>query len=152
MEIIELLGKVRIFEGLSEDKIKIFADKTTVEKFPPNAVIIEEGVEGRALFIIKHGTVSVTKIDGEVETELVKLGLGEGFGEMSMLEDNMTSASVIAYNDVECLVISRQVFLDILNRNAEIAAKVYRNFNMILSERLRNTSAQLAALNKEMGM
>ena len=77
MENIELLKKVRIFQGLCDDELEKFAAITTEESFPPQAVIIEEGAEGKALFIIKRGTVAVTKIDGEVETELVKLVAGD---------------------------------------------------------------------------
>jgi len=143
MENIKLLEKVRIFQGLSDDELSKFASITSEESFPSQSVIIEEGSEGRSLFLIKRGTVAVTKIDGEVETELVKLVVGEEFGEMSLIEDAKTSARVTAYNDVDCLVISRDPFLELLGNNVEISAKVYKNFTKILSERLRYTSSEL---------
>ncbi|HUT53809.1 MAG TPA: cyclic nucleotide-binding domain-containing protein [bacterium] len=143
MENIELLKKVRIFQGLSDDELKKFGPIVGEEQFPPQAVIIEEGMEGRALFIIRRGTVTVTKIDGEVETELVKLVAGEEFGEMSLVEDTVTSARVTAYNDVECLIINREPFMQLLNNDLSLSNKVFRNFTKVLSERLRNTSSEL---------
>ncbi len=143
MDKLELLKKVRIFQGLSEDELKKFGEIAEEEKFPPEAVIIEEGTEGRALFIIKRGTVTVTKVDGEVETELVKLVAGEEFGEMSLIEDTVTSARVTAYNDVECLIINRDPFKELLDGDVHLSNKVYRNFTRVLSERLRNTSSEL---------
>lgn len=143
MENIELLRKVRIFRGLTEDQLNQFAAIATVDAFPLRAVIIEEGTEGRALFIVKRGTVSVSKVDSGLETEIVKLVSGEHFGEMSLIEDAKTSARVTAYNEVECIVVSREHFLALVDKDDAIAAKVYRNFTKTLSERLRMTSAEL---------
>jgi CRP/FNR family cyclic AMP-dependent transcriptional regulator len=140
---IDLLKKVRIFQGLSDEELAKFASITGEEHFPPKAVIIEEGTEGKALYIIKRGTVSVTKIDGEVETELVKLVAGEEFGEMSLVEDTTTSARVTAYNDVECLLICREPFMGLLDKDLALSNKIFRSFTKILSERLRNTSSEL---------
>ncbi len=144
MEIIELIGKVRIFHGLSETEMEQFAAMSAEEIFPKDTVIIEENTEGRALYIVKRGTVSVSKVDGEVETELTKLVAGEAFGEMSLIEDAKTSARVTAYNEVECLVIGRDPFLELMSRDDSIAARVYKNFTQVLSERLRATSRELS--------
>lgn len=143
MENIELLKKVRIFHGLAEAELRRFAEITQEKKFIKDTVIIEERAEGQALFIVKRGTVSVSKIDQEMETELVKLVAGEHFGEMSLLENAKTSARVKAYNDVECIVISRDQFVNLLDQEVAIAAKVYKNFTLALSERLRSTSEEL---------
>lgn len=149
MENIELLRKVRIFGGLNDEELGKFAAICTEASFPAKSVIIEEGTEGRALYIVKRGTVSVSKIDSELETEIVKLVVGEPFGEMSLIEDAKTSARVKAYNDVECIVINREQFLALLENEIAIAAKVYRNFTKILSERLRMTSAELVVWKPE---
>jgi len=143
MENIELLKKVRIFYELAEAELKRFAEIAQEKKFIKDTVIIEEGAEGQALFIVKRGTVSVSKIDQEMETELVKLVAGEHFGEMSLLDNAKTSARVKAYNDVECIGIGRDQFLKLLDQEVAIAAKVYKNFALALSDRLRGTSEEL---------
>jgi CRP-like cAMP-binding protein len=143
METKELLRRIRIFQGLTDEELDKFASITTVENFPPKAIIIEEGAEGKALFIVKRGTVSVFKIDGELKTELLKLVVGEHFGEMSLIEDAKTSACVTAYNEVSCLVIGREPFLSLLESDVNIAARVYKNFTRALSERLRLTTSEL---------
>ncbi len=143
MENVEILKKVRLFQRLDEGQLKKVADGIEEKSFPKGAIIIEENTEGRALFIIKRGTVSVSKIDGEVETELVKLVAGEHFGEMSLIEDAKTSARVTAYNDVECLVMDREPFQEIMDNDEAIAARVWRSFTRVLSERLRATSTEL---------
>jgi len=149
MEDVELLKKVRIFQGLSDEQLKRFAEITTEASHKPGDVIIEEDTEGKALHVIKRGTVSVLKIDNEVRSELVKLVAGEHFGEMSLIEDAKTSARVEAYNEVECLVLERRAFLEIVDNDDAIAAKVFRNFTRALSQRLRSTSAELVTWKPE---
>jgi CRP/FNR family transcriptional regulator, cyclic AMP receptor protein len=151
MESAALLKKVRLFYELSDPEIQKFGQVTRVQAFAPGQVIIEEGAEGRSLFIIKRGTVKVSKVDGEVVSELVKLVAGEHFGEMSLVEDAKTSARVAAHNEVECLVISREDFQGILASDVAIAAKVYKAFTQSLCDRLRSTSSELMTWKPEMG-
>ncbi len=107
MENLELIRNIRIFMELEDPELERFLQIAEEKKFAKGAVIIEENTEGQALFIIKNGTVEVTKVDGALESELGKLFAGEHFGEMSLVEDAKTSARVKAYNEVVCLVIPR---------------------------------------------
>lgn len=143
MDRLELLKKVRIFDGLDDEQLAKFERISEEQSYSPDDIIIEENTEGRALFIVKRGTVSVTKVDQELETEIVKLVVGEHFGEMSLVEDAKTSARVKAYNQVKCLLIKRDDFHDIVDNDDAIAAKVFKNFTLTLCDRLRNTSSEL---------
>jgi CRP/FNR family transcriptional regulator, cyclic AMP receptor protein len=145
MENLELIGSLKLFKGLDEGQLKKFQEIAKEEDYPAGSIIIEENTEGRALFIVKRGTVAVTKIDGALESEIVKLFAGEHFGEMSLVEDAKTSARVSAYNDVVCLVIPRDAFSSLLDSNDKIAATVYKAFTQTLCDRLRNTSQDLVA-------
>ncbi|OGP57852.1 MAG: hypothetical protein A2V67_15345 [Deltaproteobacteria bacterium RBG_13_61_14] len=143
MESVALLKKVRLFQDLTEPEVEKFREVTQVQKYSPQQVIIEEGTEGRALYIIKRGTVAVSKVDGELVSELVKLVAGEHFGEMSLLEGAKTSARVSAHNEVECVVIAREDFQRLLEADVALAAKVYKAFTQTLCDRLRATSSEL---------
>jgi CRP/FNR family cyclic AMP-dependent transcriptional regulator len=149
MENINLLKKVRMFQELSDEELAKFQDISEEKPFKGGEIIIEENTEGQALYIIKRGTVVVSKVDGALESELVKLFAGEHFGEMSLVEDARTSARVSAYNDVECLVIKRTNFLDLLEGDIPLAAKVYKAFTQTLCDRLRQTSSDLVTWKPE---
>ncbi len=144
METVELLKRVRIFQGLDDEQLERFAAVSTEKSYDPDDLILEQGVEGEALFIIQRGTVKVLVVEGEVESEVAKLVAGEAFGEMSLIEDNVTSARIAAYNGVDCLIINEEEFMDVMESNSEISSEVYRNFTIILSERLRATTEKLA--------
>jgi len=149
MENLELIRNIRLFKELEDRELEKFLAIAEEKKFAKGAIIIEEGTEGKALYIVKNGTVEVTKIDGALESELGKLFAGEHFGEMSLVDDARTSARVKAYNDLVCLVIPRSEFQKLLESDDQIAAKVYKAFTRTLCDRLRQTSQDLVAWKPE---
>jgi len=149
MENLELLRNIRLFKELEDEELERFMKIAKEEKYGAGSIIIEEGTEGRALYIVKSGTVVVSKIDGSLESELVKLFAGEHFGEMSLVEDTKTSARVSAYNDVSCLIIPREGFRELLESDYKLSAKVYKAFTQTLCDRLRQTSQDLVAWKPE---
>jgi CRP/FNR family cyclic AMP-dependent transcriptional regulator len=146
---LELIRNIRLFKELDDNELEEFLKIAEEKKFAKGEVIIEEGTPGKALFIIKNGTVEVTKVDGALESELVKLFAGEHFGEMSLVENARTSARVKAYSDVVCLVIPKNEFQKIMDADYKIAAKVYKAFTQTLCDRLRQTSQDLVAWKPE---
>jgi CRP-like cAMP-binding protein len=78
---------------------------------PKDAKIIRQGEEGHSAYLIQGGTVSIftTKEDGS-KVELAQMGPGQIFGEMALLFDGPRSASVMALEDCNLIVMTRQTF------------------------------------------
>ncbi len=141
---VEILKGISLFEGLDESRLKKFSDVADEKEYQSGEVILDEGVEGDALYVVKEGQVEVSKQEDEVRSTLVTLEAGEHFGEMSLLEGQPTSAKVSADGRVVLLVIPREKFIEVLEGDEVIAAKVYKALAYALSRRLRSTSADLA--------
>jgi CRP-like cAMP-binding protein len=74
-------------------------------------VIIREGEAGQGLFVILLGEVEVTRREGSVEEHKVaRLASGELFGEMSLLADTPTTATVRALAPTTILFLGRDYF------------------------------------------
>jgi CRP-like cAMP-binding protein len=74
-------------------------------------VIIREGEAGQGLFVILLGEVEVTRNEGSVEEKKVaRLASGELFGEMSLLADTPTTATVRALASTTILFLGREYF------------------------------------------
>jgi len=140
---IALLRQGSLFADLTDEEILRFAQISDKIELGSGDVIIEEGAEGDALYLIEEGQVVVTKSEGEVRSTLVTLEQGEQFGEMSLLEAAPTSARVSADGVVTLLKIPRLKFIELLDSDYKIAAKVYKALAHSLSHRLRTTSADL---------
>ena len=125
-------------------KFKVTAGKSTHDSlepmrthFPRNSVVFAEGDLGLAMYVIESGEVEIRKHLAGEERVLATLGKGDFFGEMCMLEeDSPRSATVVAIDDVDAVMIDQSAFTFILKHNPEIAIRMMRK----LVVRLRQTT------------
>ncbi len=113
------------------------------ERVPKGSVIVNENALGEALYIIRSGRVTVFKGDQDHPVELGQMGPGELFGEMSLIDDVLTSASVMASEDADLFVLPRHDFDKLIASDKTLAYKVYRSFCHALSEKLRQLHQKL---------
>ena len=149
MEGSELIQDTFLFKQLSFDEAAKLAGYFKDKKYGTGDRIIEENALGDALYVIKKGKVKVTKSDGKKERVLVELGEGELVGEMSLIEAQLTSASVVAKGKVECLMLARADLDRMMKESPGFALKVYKAFCHVLSDRLRRTSQELFDLREK---
>lgn len=140
----DLLQRVPLFKSLGWAETMAVAEITHIEKHPEGYKILEQDALGSALFLIKEGRVAVRhrEQNGEVR-ELAVLRDPELFGEMSLLQDNLVSADVVALTPVELIVMPRKEFESVLDRNPTLAIKVYKSFCRSISDKLRKANTRL---------
>jgi CRP/FNR family transcriptional regulator, cyclic AMP receptor protein len=100
------LKEVPMFEGCSERQLRSIARIARVFDAPAGTVITRVGEPGNEFYLILDGTVRVDLSVGEP----VSLRPGEFFGEMSLLDGNPRSATVVTDTPVRLLVINRENF------------------------------------------
>jgi CRP-like cAMP-binding protein len=106
------------------------------EELPEGTVVIERNAMGEALYVICQGEVRVSR-DAQ---DLGRLGVGEIFGEMSLIDDLLTSAQVTVSKPCKLLKLPRAEFQKLLDEDDKLALKIYRSFCRTLSERLRKVN------------
>ncbi len=122
--------------------LKISSDKLTLSK---GEIIFREGSPGNKMYVILAGEVSITRSLGlEGEEELARLGHGQIFGEMGLIDAAPRSAraTVIANNTI-LLVISDS---SLRSLSSELIYKFYKNFSSLLARRLRAANEQTTRL------
>jgi len=126
---LKLLGSVPLFRGLSERELKeILAAGREVE-FGAASTIVEESDEAMDFYLILSGQASV-EVRGRPRG---KLGPGDHFGEMSVLDGGPRTATITADSPVVALRLDRSEFLELLDRHGSIGRKLL----VELSSRLR---------------
>ncbi|UCD84045.1 MAG: cyclic nucleotide-binding domain-containing protein [Deltaproteobacteria bacterium] len=147
MENIEILKELPLFRGLTYMEF-IQINKIIVRRsFTKGETIIKEDEEGESLFIIKSGSVTVTKKNEEDVDEVVaELGPGDPFGEMALIDRFPRSATVTANEPSELLEIKKSQFAELLSSHKEIDFKFSKAFNQVLCARLRETTIDLTHL------
>ena len=105
--------------------------------FEVGEVVFEQGDEGDAFYVVVQGAIRISR----GSTELATLGPREGFGEMAILDRDTRSATATAVTASTLLRLDRDSFDRAVEQNPVVARGIYR----VLTERLRNTLAQVAA-------
>jgi len=135
----DTLAQVPLFSQISRRDLKRLARGTVSRRFGKGDVIVKEGDQAIAFYMISSGRAEVLKgAKGSKPRVLSTLGPGEFFGEMALLDGYLRSASVRALENCDCLVLSRWDFLAELRSSPSIAVQMLP----ILSRRLRDAEAQ----------
>jgi PPM family protein phosphatase len=141
MDGVELVQKLPLFRTLTFDETRTLFSIARTETRKKDDVIIEEDSLGSALYIVRKGSVRITRKGAEI----ARRGVGELLGEMSLVDEVLTSARVVAEEDgTELLMIPRGEFETLMKRDTALALKVYKAFCRTLSERLRATNDLVA--------
>jgi CRP/FNR family transcriptional regulator, cyclic AMP receptor protein len=97
--------------------------------------IFVEGDDGRCMYVVRSGQVSITK-HGMV---LERVGPNGIFGEMALIDGSPRSATATAVEPTEIAPIDKSAFDHLVRRNPDFALRVMR----LLVDRLRQTNANL---------
>jgi cAMP-dependent protein kinase regulator len=119
-----------------EDRREILERFTSVG-VPTDEVVIKEGEPGPGLYIILGGEVEVSKFEGGTRVHLTRLSEGAVFGEISLLRDTATTATVQAVRGGEFLFLSREDFQELIARRPAIKESLEGLVEARLSEQSR---------------
>jgi len=138
MSLVESLNKAQIFSDLAQSELEKIAALGYEQTFGKGDTILSEGERSRELFIIGQGMVEVSLTTADTITPLVNLGMGQIFGEMSLVDRGARSATVTALSDGTVLqVIPHEALLKLCQEDNHIGFVVMRNLAAEMSLRLR---------------
>lgn len=144
MEDLKLLKNIPLFKDFKVTELMNVSMVAKIENYRQDQIIFKERSKGDALFVIRKGKCQVSKSDSFGEEHVLSiLKTGEYFGEISLVDRAPRSATVIAHEDCELLVIRRADFRNLINGNPELERKFYKSFSEVLCERLRITNENL---------
>ncbi|HWP28180.1 MAG TPA: Crp/Fnr family transcriptional regulator [Chloroflexota bacterium] len=140
-----VLPRIALFADLTPAQLTALARIVRRQQFSRGAVIIAQGEVGEVAFLILSGSVDIAVCapDGR-QFVLAELGPLEYFGEMALLDDTdrQRSATVVAREKTELVLIRRDDFLALLDQHPSIARYLLRS----LSRRLRLANEKIAGL------
>jgi len=129
--VIAMLEKNPLWAGLDRKDLKAIVKASEERKFETGDVILGKGEGGVGFYLIVDGSVEV-KSDSDI---LAKLGPGQFFGEMAVLDNQPRSADVVAAEPSRCFIVSEWSFKALISQNPKIALKMLQE----LVRRLRDT-------------
>jgi len=140
---VESLRVIPLFSQVAESDLVQIASHLIERRYPRGTTIVEEGLAGDYMYIIREGRVKVTKLSDDGREKILDfLDEGAFVGEMALLERAPRSASVKTLSPVRVLALSRADFMGILRKSPDLALAVIQE----LSRRLRTVNDQASAL------
>jgi CRP-like cAMP-binding protein len=118
----EALGKTTLFSRLSKKELGELAKVTEDLEVDEGKVLCKQGETGREFFVILEGEADVTREGSSVR----KLGPGDFFGEIALVEHRPRTATVTATTPLRFFVLTSQAFWRLLERQPEIQREVLR--------------------------
>ena len=140
---LETLRAIPLFSHVVEADLEQIASHLIERRYPRNSTIVEEGLPGDYMYILREGRVKVTKLSEDGREKILDfLDVGAFVGEMALLERAPRSASVKTLSAVRVLALSRNDFMGLLRKSPDLALAVIQ----VLSRRLRTVNDQASAL------
>lgn len=131
------LRRIKILAGLTESQIERFADFMEVERAPQWKVVVKQGEQGDAMYLILEGELRVRVLEGEKETTLATLSVGDFFGDISLFDRGPRSADVVANTDATLLKVSSAAFDKLAKEAPDVATPFLLAVSKTLSARIR---------------
>ncbi|MBI5517778.1 MAG: cyclic nucleotide-binding domain-containing protein [Deltaproteobacteria bacterium] len=138
------LLEIPVFGGMEPGPLRRVLEQMDVRRYPSGAAVCAEGEPGRELFILREGEAEVRKRTDEGHAVLARLGVGDCFGEMSLIDVQPRSAAVVTLVPATLYVLSNAGFYALYRQDLAGYAFLVQNLCRELSRRLRKTSATLA--------
>jgi CRP/FNR family cyclic AMP-dependent transcriptional regulator len=142
MDLTATVEKATMFQGLTQAQIQSIIGIAVARQFANGRVIFKKGDRQEELCLIVKGKVRITREYplGGYET-LAELEEGQAFGEMAVFGDDVVrSATARAAADCELLILEREPFRQLLQKDRELANTVLWNVLKQVSGHLRTTN------------
>ena len=140
---LDLIRRVPLFSMLTPPQAEALAGTASKKRFKRGENLVEQGKMSHALYIVLTGRTRVVMTDSKGrEVILATLMSGDYVGEMSLIDNEPHSATVVADQQVDVLVLGRESFLRCLGENTEMAHAVMHG----LVQRLRKASQNISSL------
>ena len=145
-----LIPKCNLLENFSPAEVRLLAHFMDVYQAPPGTEIIREGEGGDFMLMLIEGKVEVHKRDRWNTQQLIAVvEPGKTLGEMSMIDGEPRFATCVAAEPTVLAVLDRENLARIIVEQPMLGAKILMELVLMLSQRLRSTSARLLHLMDE---
>jgi CRP-like cAMP-binding protein len=115
-----LLKRVPIFSDLDAKELERIANSMKQRTFKAGETVTSEGQTGVGFFVIEDGEATVT-VGGD---ERRKLGPGDYFGEVALLNESARTATITAESDLRCYGMTAWEFRPLVETHGSIAWKL----------------------------
>lgn len=138
------LASIPIFGGLDDGTLDRVAALLDEQRFSPGAEVCREGESGRSMYVVGEGEVIVCRAGPKGRRiRMVRLGVGEFFGEMTLIDPQPRSATVVVEREARLYALTCADLYRLYQEDLPGYAMVIQNLCRELSRRLRRADQRI---------
>jgi CRP/FNR family cyclic AMP-dependent transcriptional regulator len=131
---VELLQRVPLFAELKPRELERLSGSFKERTFNEGETVATEGEGGAGFFVIESGE-AVVSVHGD---ERARLGPGDYFGDVAMIDQRERTASIVAKSELKCYGLTFWDFRPLVEGDARIAWPLLQ----VMAKRLRAAEAE----------
>ncbi|XUM23737.1 Crp/Fnr family transcriptional regulator [Bradyrhizobium oligotrophicum S58] len=140
------------FGGLPDASLDLLVSMLVTREFERGAVVVAEGEAGRSMFVVHSGTLEVSeRLETGAAIHMSRLEPGDFFGEMTLLDMQNRSATVVAEAPTVLYELTAQKLYAFYKADIHAYVIVLQNINRELCRRLRRADARIKTLEMREG-
>lgn len=130
---IRLLSRVALFQGMSEDQVRLIAFGADRRKFEAGTAVFQEGSPANCSFVVSGGTIELFRKREDEERILRTARQGDILSELAMISNTRRLTSARAVDAAQTIRITRPVFLKLLEEYPDLAVDLHRRISQSFS-------------------
>lgn len=144
--VLQCLQSMPIFGGIQERILTLLVKRSAQIQRAAGQYFFREGSAGQSAFVLIEGTVAIEKLWQGEPQQLRRLGPGDCFGEVALVDFGPRSASVLAESACTAMELTARDLAEAARVDAEQFALLYMNIARELGRRLRSSDERLFRL------
>lgn len=137
------LKKMKLFADVSEETIERIVDSFVIRRLKKKEVLFVSDQPNHYLYLVLSGTLCVF-LESSLQEPVCCFGVGEPVGELSIIDNSMTYAYVVADEDSRLLVLDETQLWALVHESHAFT----RNLLQSLSQRLRKANQVICSKHK----
>lgn len=143
----EFLRSIALFGGLEDSSLARVEAMLVRQSLPRDAVVCAEGERGRSMFVVASGEVEIRRSNSQgAQVPIVRLGPGEFFGEMTLVEIQPRSATVVVTEPATLHSMTSKDLYTLYLEDQQAYILVLQNICRQLARRLRKADGRICEL------
>jgi len=145
-QLVDLIAKIKLFEGVSKKNVSKMVEISEKREFKTNEFLFKERDPSTEMILILKGEFQIKK----GQATLGYLKKFDVVGEMGVLTNEPRSADVMAVSDSSGFAIPAEALINLLDLDHEMAYQVYKNSTKILCDFVRSNNFLIETFEKGM--
>jgi CRP-like cAMP-binding protein len=141
--VLPILGRISLFGGLTDKQLAAVFRLLERATYDAGEYIFRQGDQPSRIWIIQSGKVKIVAEEAGTPLEMLELGIGHCFGEVAVIGIQPHSASAIAVEHTELIVLSRVALFSFAEADPELFSVLVLNIAREACRRLHATDETL---------